>query len=524
MKNELPHNTFDYSDKREPERDIEQPVTEYEHFENYDPTKELPDYHSPSTDLLENFDAIFSTNEVIETKEVIADTFRANRIAIQSIETTVGYTNTLYEIVHQKGSRINQIKRLHADLSFYLSTAHLSIEPIFDRGTIGIIVSNKEPTILPVKSMINSNDFINTTYELPLIIGQTLTHENIIIDLIEKSHILIAGATGQGKSVLLNGLISSLLYKKHPSEVKFVLIDPGRIELNLYSVLEKHFLAKIPNADKAIVTDVWNAAETFHSLIIEMNDRFKLLWDANVRNAKEYNSRFRQRKLNPSKGHRFLPYIVVIIDKYYDIAMYMEEMYLTKLVRKAHAAGIHIILSVQRPSQDILSNNTKSYFPVRIAFRTANRLESMIILDEEGAERLSGNGDAIYKDELSKIRLQAPYISTSEIKKITQYISRQQGYDHAYNLPSNVPLSVYPLADLNDQDPLFDEAARLIVVHQQGSPSLIQRKFSIGYNRAGRLMDQLEAAGIVGPVQGSKPREVFIADEYSLEKLLSSLQ
>ncbi|MFA7494185.1 MAG: DNA translocase FtsK [Proteiniphilum sp.] len=255
-----------------------------------------------------------------------------------------------------------------------------------------------------------------------------------------------------------------------------------------------------------------------------MNDRFKLLWDANVRNAKEYNIRFRQRKLNPSKGHHFLPYIVVIIDKYYDIAMCVEEVYLTKLVRKAHAAGIHIILSVQRPSQDILSNNTKSYFPVRIAFRTASRQESMIILDEEGAERLSGNGDAIYKDELYKIRLQAPYISTSEIKKITQYISRQQGYDHAYNLPGNVPLSVYSLADLNDRDPLFDEAARLIVVHQQGSPSLIQRKFSIGYNRAGRLMDQLETAGIVGPVEGSKPREVFIADEYSLEKLLSSLQ
>lgn len=517
MKEKSTYHTFNYPDKTESEKDIENPITTHEYPEDYDPTKDLPDYHSPSTDLLENFDAIFSTNEVIETKEIITNTFQASGIAIQSIEVTVGYTNTLYEIIPQKGFRIHQIKKLHADLSFNLCTSNLSIEPLFGRGSIGIVVSNKEQTILPVKSMINFNDFIHTIHELPLIIGQTLTHENIIIDLIEKSHILISGATGQGKSILLNVMITSLLYKKHPAEVKFVLIDPGRIELNLYSVLRKHFLAEIP------VTDALHAIETFQYLIIEMNDRFKLLWDANVRNAKEYNVRFRQRKLNPSKGHRFLPYIVVIIDKYYDVAMYMEEVYLTKLVRKAHAVGIHIILSVQRPSQDILSNDTKSYFPVRIAFRTASRQESKIILDEEGAERLSGNGDAIYKDELSKIRLQVPYVSTNEIKNITQYISSQQGYDYPYTLPGNAPLPVYPLVDLNDRDPLFNEAARLVVVHQQGSPSLIQRKFSIGYNRAGRLMDQLEAAGIVGAVQGSKPREVFITDEYNLEKLLNSL-
>lgn len=523
MKEESTHHTFNYPDRTESEKDIEKPITTHEYPEDYDPTKDLPNYHSPSTDLLENFDVIFSTNEVIETKEIITNTFQASGIAIQSIETTVGYTNTLYEIIPQKGFRVNQIKKLHADLSFNLCTPNLSIEPLFGRGSIGIVVSNKEQTMLPVKSMINSNDFVNTIYDLPLIVGQTLTHENIIIDLIEKSHILISGATGQGKSILLNVMITSLLYKKHPAEVKFVLIDPGLIELNLYSVLEKHFLAKIPNSNKSIVTDGWNAAETFQSLIIEMNDRFKLLWDANVRNAKEYNTRFRQRKLDPSKGHRFLPYIVVIIDKYYDVAMYMEEVYVTKLVRKAHAVGIHIILSVQRPSQDILSDDTKSYFPVRVAFRTASRQESKIILDEEGAERLSGNGDAIYKDELYKIRLQVPYISTNEIKNITQSISSQQGYDYPYTLPENPPLPVYPLVDVNDRDPLFNEAARLVVVHQQGSPSLIQRKFSIGYNRAGRLMDQLEAAGIVGVVQGSKPRDVFITDEYNLEKLLNSL-
>lgn len=521
MKDELTHNTFNHSDKRESEGDIEQSITEHEHFEDYDPTRDLPNYHSPSTDLLENFDALFSTNKVIETKEIIANILRANHIAIQSIEVTVGYTNTLYEIIPQKGFRINQIKRLHADLSFHLSTVNLSIEPIFDRGTIGIIVSNKEQTILPIKSIINSNDFVNTIYELPLIIGQTVAHENIIVDLTEKSHVLISGATGQGKSVLLNVLITSLLYKKHPAEIKFVLIDPDRIELSLYSVLVKHFLAKTPASDEIIVTDAWNAIETFQSLIIEMNDRFKLLWDANVRNAKEYNIRFRQRKLNPSKGHRFLPYIVVIIDKYYDIAMYMEEEYLTKLVRKAHAVGIHIILSVQRPSQDILSNDTKSYFPARIAFRTASRQESKLILDEEGAERLSGNGDAIYKDELSTIRLQVPYISTNEIVDITHYIGNQQGFDYTYTLPDNAP-PAYPLVDSSDRDPLFDEAARLVVLHQQGSSSLIQRKFFIGYNRAERLMEQLEVAGIVGAVQGSKPREVFITDEYSLEKLLNS--
>ncbi len=491
--------------------------------EDYDPRKELPTYQPPSKDLLENPSPTFSSDDIIETKNKITETFRENGTGFVSIDVSVGYTNTLYEIVPRKGFRVSRIKHLQAELSFKLNTNNLSMEPIFERGAIGIIVPNKEPAILPIKSIIGSDEFATSTCELPLIIGRTLTYDNIVIDLTEKLHILVSGATGQGKSVLLNTMIASLLYKKHPAEVKLVLIDPSRLELNVYAGLEKHFLATYPDSGRTIVTDIPKAITTFHSLTVEMEDRFDLLQKARVRTVKEYNSKFRERRLNPSNGHHFMPYIVVVVDKFFDIGMSMEEDYLMKLVYRGHVAGIHLILSVQRPSRDILPDNIKSNIPTRVAFRTTSRQESRLILDKEGAEKLAGNGDAIYKDELLEIRLQVPYISTSELNKIVLHIGGQPGYDHAYPLPESILSPTVIPVDLDDRDALFEEAARLIVIHQQGSTSLIQRKFSIGYNRAGMIMDQLEAAGIVGLTQGAKPRDIFIADEYSLEKLLRNL-
>lgn len=432
---------------------------EYAALNVYDPTNDLPEYILPTTDLLENPSVLFLTSKTIEIKEKLINILQANNIDVRSLEATVGYTNTLYEITPLRGLRLNQLKNLYADLSFNLSTPNISIEPLFDRATIGLVVPNKEYITLPIKSIIESDEFSNTHYELPMIIGQTLTHKNIIIDLSKKTHILISGATGQGKSVLLNVIIASLLYKKHPAELKFVLFDPLRIELNLYSAIEKHFLAKSDYVENNVVTDIQDAMETLRSLTREMDNRLEMLLRANVRNIKEYNAMFRKRELNPSKGHRFMPYIVVIIDKYCDIATSEGETYIRRLVNNAHVAGIHLILSVQRPSQDVIHEDIKNNFPVRIAFRTSSQQDSKIILDEEGAERLCGNGDAIYKDELSKIRLQVPFISTSEVKNITRHIAKQQGYDCTYPLPlsDNSLLLKYSLNDLNVRDSLFED-------------------------------------------------------------------
>jgi S-DNA-T family DNA segregation ATPase FtsK/SpoIIIE len=493
-------------------------------FKEYDPKLELPGYVCPTIDLLEPNDIIFSTNEVIETKKKLIDTLQANRIDVSSLKTTVGYTNTLYEIVPRKGLRLSRVKDLQAELSFNMGISEISIEPLFERGAIGFIIPNKKHVKLPIKSIIESDDFIDTDYELPLIIGRTLTHKNIIIDLNEKGHMLVTGATGQGKSVLLNVIIASLLYKKHPSDLKLVLLDPVQIELSLYSIMDNHFLAKLPD-NTNVVSDTLGAFRTLESLTREMNDRIELLMKANVRSFKEYNALFRKRGINPSRGFRYMPYIVVIIDNYADLVMGEGELYIKRLVSRAHLVGIHLILSTQRPSHDVIAKDIKTSFPVRIAFRMASREDSRMILDEDGAESLSGNGDAIYKDELLKLRVQVPFISTDEVNRIASFIGSQQGFDCAYPLPEVLLYSQdLECVDLNDRDILFDEAARLIVVHQQGSTSLIQRKFSIGYNRAGRLMDQLEAAGIVGACRGSCPREVLIDDEYSLEKLLVSLE
>lgn len=510
-------------DELMPQEELDEPELEYEELEDYDPTKELSEYAFPTIDLLENIEIVFSSEEVIETKEKLINVLQTYNINIPSLETTIGYTNTLYEFVPQKGLRMNQVKNLKDELSFSFGTPNISIESLVERGSMGFVIPNKKQTILPIRSIVGAEEFINTGYELPLIIGQTLAHKNIIIDLTEKPHILISGATGQGKSVLINVIIASLLYKKYPSELKFALFDPIRIELGPYSILEKFFLAKSPGVKTNVVSDIQDAMETLRALTSEMDIRLEMLAKANVRNIKEYNTKFRRRELELSEGHRFMPYIVAIMDKCFDWIMDAGEVYIRRIVNITHLVGIHLILSIQRPSHDVIPTDIKNSFPVRIAFRTASRRDSQIILDEDGAEKLSGNGDAIYKDGSSKIRVQVPFISTDEVKNITRYIQKQAGYANAYLLPYHIPLPECSLRDLGDRDPLFDEAARLIVLHQQGSTSLIQRKFSIGYNRAGRLMDQLEAAGIVGPVQGGAHRKVYIADEYSLEKLLDSL-
>lgn len=493
--------------------------------ENYDPRKELAGYEFPSIDLLDDPSPEFSSEYIIETRSQIIETFRENGTEIISIDIAAGYTNTLYEVVPQKGFRIARIKQLQAELSFVLKTHNVSISPIFEKGAIGIIVPNKNPAILPIKSIIDSDEFVNSTprFELPMIIGRTLTHDNVIIDLTERRHILVSGATGQGKSVLLSTMITSLLYKKHPSELKLVLVDPGGLELNMFSGLRNHFLATYPDSDSVIVTDATEANMIFQSLTVEMKDRFRLLQNAHVRTLKEYNSKFRERKLNPSVGHYFMPYLVVIVDRFSDLEGSMDEKYLKEIVEMGHTVGIHLIVSMQRPSHDILPSNIKSNILTRVAFRTTSREESRMILDKERAERLAGNGDAIYKDEFREIRLQVPYISTNELIKVVTCIRSQQGYNGFYLLPENVLSPLVGVIDLDGRDALFEEAARLIVIHQQGSTSLIQRKLGIGYNRAGMIMDQLEAAGIVGLTQGAKSRDVFIADEYSLEKLLRNL-
>ena len=380
-----------------------------------------------------------------------------------------------------------------------------------------------------MQSVIASKRFQECTYDLPVALGKTITNEIFMFDLCKMPHLLVAGATGQGKSVGLNAIITSLLYKKHPAEMKMVLVDPKMVEFNIYSTIEKHYLAKLPDAEKAIITDVTKVTQTLNSLTKEMDDRYELLMAANVRTIKEYNEKFRKRRLNPLKGHRFLPYIVVIIDEFGDLIMTAGkeiEMPIARIAQKARAVGIHMIIATQRPTTNIITGTIKANFPARMAFRVTSQIDSRTILDMSGANQLIGRGDMLFSQGSDLVRIQCAFVDTPEVEEITQYIGKQQGYAHAFELPEFVgagdddrPGAV----DLSDKDPLFEEAARLIVVHQQGSTSLIQRKFSIGYNRAGRLMDQLEAAGIVGPTQGSKPRDVLIADEYSLEQKINSI-
>lgn len=502
----------------------------YEELDDYDPTKDLSNYYFPSIGLLKTYE-LRNTNreEIEETKIKIISILQTNNIEIISIQANIGYVNTLYEIVPKAGFRISKIKQLITDLAFALLVPQLSVEPIMERGIIGIIVPNKNFLILPLQALIASRGFQESDFVLPLALGRTMKVENFIVDLTTQPHILIGGATGQGKSVLLNNMILSLLYKRHPAELKFVLVDTHIVEFNLYSRIEKHYLAKLPSTERAIISDIYKAEQTLRSVCKEMDDRYDLLLKSGTKNISDYNQKFKKRRLNPLQGHRFLPYIVVIIDEYSDLAMTSgkeTESSLIQLTRKAHIVGIHIILATQRPTKNIITGDLKANFPVRIAFKVSSSLESRIITDKNGAEELSGRGDALYCDGMNVMRIQVPYVSTEEIEGIAAFIGNQQGYRSAYELPEYIGFNDnYNIGniDLSDKDPLFDEAARLIVVHQQGSTSLIQRKFSIGYNRAGRLMDQLEVAGIVGPAEGSKPRDVLISDEYSLEQKLNSI-
>jgi len=521
------HPAFDT--KTADDGDILQP----EQQEDYDPRKDLSSFRFPTMNLLKVYDTgnrAVDMNEQNENKEKIIHTLRNYGIEITSIKATVGPTITLYEIVPQAGVRISKIRNLEDDIALSLSALGIRIiAPMPGKGTIGIEVPNKDPQIVSMQSVITSKRFQECEYDLPVALGKTITNEVFIFDLTKMPHLLVAGATGQGKSVGLNAIITSLLYKKHPSEMKMVLIDPKMVEFNIYSTIEKHYLAKLPDEEKAIITDVTKVTQTLNSLTKEMDDRYELLMKAHVRTIKEYNEKYVKRRLNPEKGHRYMPYIVVVIDEFGDLIMTAGkeiEMPIARIAQKARAVGMHMVIATQRPTTNIITGTIKANFPARMAFRVTSQIDSRTILDMSGAKQLIGRGDMLFSQGSNLIRIQCAFVDTPEVEEITQYIGKQRGYDFAFPLPEvtsdadNTPGAV----DLNDKDALFDEAARLIVVHQQGSTSLIQRKFSIGYNRAGRLMDQLEAAGIVGAAQGSKPREVFIADEYSLEKLLDSLR
>ncbi|WP_238480330.1 FtsK/SpoIIIE family DNA translocase [Mangrovibacterium lignilyticum] len=498
----------------------------------YDPTLDLSNYKFPSVDLLDDHPSgsnEVSNEELISNKNKIVETLRHYKIEIVKIRATIGPTITLYEIVPAPGVRISKIKNLEDDIALSLAALGIRIiAPIPGRGTIGIEVPNQQPEVVSMRSIVSSKKFQESTAELPVVLGKTISNETFLIDLAKMPHILVAGATGQGKSVGLNAIISSLLYKKHPSQLKLVMIDPKKVELSLYSTIEKHFLAKLPDDEEPIITDIQKVKNSLNSLNIEMDNRYDLLKKAHARNIKEYNAKFVDRKLNPEKGHRFLPYIVVIIDEFADLIMTAGkeiELPIARIAQLARAVGIHMIIATQRPSTNIITGVIKANFPTRIAFKVASMIDSRTILDTPGANQLIGKGDMLIAMGSSMTRLQCAFVDTPEVERICEHIANQQGYPTAFLLPEYAGEGDgNPLAtDLNNRDELFDDAARVVVMNQMGSTSMIQRKFSIGYNRAGRIMDQLEAAGIVGPSEGSKARQVQVQDEYSLEQLLNSL-
>ncbi|GHT75957.1 DNA translocase FtsK [Bacteroidia bacterium] len=500
----------------------------------YDPTLDLSHYKFPSLDLLRKYesnDTQVNYEEQNENKNRIIKTLDNYGIKIKSIKATVGPTITLYEIIPEDGIRISKIKNLEDDIAMSLAAMGIRIiAPMPGKGTIGIEVPNKEPKMVSMFSIIASRKYQESNFELPIALGKTITNEVFMVDLCKMPHLLVAGATGQGKSVGLNAAITSLLYKKHPAELKFVLVDPKMVEFSIYSIIEKHFLAKLPDSENPIITDFTKVIYTLNSLTKEMDDRYALLQKAGSRNVKEYNEKFINRRLNPLKGHKFMPYIVVIIDEFGDLIMTAGkeiELPIARIAQKARAVGIHMIIATQRPTTNIITGTIKANFPARVAFRVTSMIDSRTILDGPGANQLIGRGDLLFFQGSDMTRVQCAFVDTPEVDKISKFIGNQTGFPTALMLPEYVgegsDEGKQPI-DLSEKDPMFEEAARLIVIHQQGSTSLIQRKFSIGYNRAGRLMDQLEAAGIVGPTQGSKPREVYIADEYHLEQILNSLQ
>ncbi|GAB2784972.1 DNA translocase FtsK [Rhabdobacter roseus] len=503
-------------------------------FGQYDPTIDLPAYQFPTVDLLneisDNHQEKVSQDELESNKERIVETLKSYGINIAKIKATIGPTVTLYEIVPEAGVRISKIQNLEKDIALSLAALGIRIiAPMPGRGTIGIEVPNKNRETVFIRSVLGSERFQKSTYDLPIVLGKTVSNEIHIVDLAKMPHLLMAGATGQGKSVGLNVILASLIYKKHPAQLKFVLVDPKKVELTLFNKLERHYLAKLPNSEEAIITDTKKVIYTLNSLCIEMDSRYDLLKEAAVRNLKEYNAKFVQRRLNPEKGHRFLPYIVLVIDELADLMMTAGkevETPIARLAQLARAVGIHLVVATQRPSVKVITGLIKANFPARLSFRVTSSIDSRTILDTGGAEQLVGQGDMLLAINSDIIRLQCPFIDTREIEDVCDFIGSQRGYESAYALPEyegDEASEGRAELDAEDFDPLLGEAARLLVAHQQGSTSLIQRKMKLGYNRAGRIVDQLEITGIVGPFTGSKARDVLFHDLESLEQHLRSL-
>lgn len=502
-------------------------------FGEFDPTLELQNYRFPTIELLKDYNAggggiTINQEELEENKNNIVNTLKNYKIEIAQIKATVGPTVTLYEIVPEAGVRISKIKNLEDDIALSLSALGIRIiAPIPGKGTIGIEVPNKNSTIVSMRSVVASAKFQNAEMQLPVALGKTISNETYVVDLAKMPHLLMAGATGQGKSVGLNAVLTSLLYQKHPAEVKFVLVDPKKVELTLFNKIERHYLAKLPNSEEAIITDNTKVINTLNSLCIEMDNRYDLLKDAMVRNIKEYNEKFKARKLNPENGHKYLPYIVLVVDEFADLIMTAGkevETPIARLAQLARAIGIHLIIATQRPSVNVITGMIKANFPARIAFRVTSKIDSRTILDTGGADQLIGKGDMLYTQGNNLVRLQCAFVDTPEVEKIVDFIGAQKAYPDAHLLPeyegeeSGTGLDI----DVSERDKLFREAAEILVTAQQGSASLLQRKLKVGYNRAGRIIDQMEAAGIVGPFEGSKARQVLITDLVALDEFLNN--
>lgn len=501
-------------------------------FGEFDPKLELGKYKFPTLDLLDPHGVTggitINQEELEENKNKIVSTLKNYKIGIAQIKATIGPTVTLYEIVPEAGIRISKIKNLEDDIALSLAALGIRIiAPIPGKGTIGIEVPNKNSTIVSMRSVIASKKFQNAEMQLPIAFGKTISNETFVVDLAKMPHLLMAGATGQGKSVGLNAVITSLLYKKHPAEIKFVLVDPKKVELTLFNKIERHFLAKLPNSEEAIITDNTKVINTLNSLCIEMDNRYELLKQAMVRNIKEYNTKFKARKLNPNDGHKFLPYIVLVVDEFADLIMTAGkevEAPIARLAQLARAIGIHLIIATQRPSVNVITGIIKANFPARIAFRVTSKIDSRTILDAQGADQLIGRGDMLYTQGNDVTRIQCAFVDTPEVEKITEYIGSQRAYPSAHELPEYVGEESGTSLDndISERDKLFRDAAEVVVIAQQGSASLIQRKLKLGYNRAGRIIDQLEAAGIVGPFEGSKARQVLVQDIFALDQLLKN--
>ncbi len=524
------------------EMEVENPVYEEHTIENlskdlvkdfgeFDPKLELSSYKFPELNLLRDYNnenINIDKAELENNKNKIVETLNNYKIGIASIKATIGPTVTLYEIVPNAGVRISKIKNLEDDIALSLAALGIRIiAPIPGKGTIGIEVPNKKPSVVSMKSVLSSKKFQNTKMELPIALGKTISNETYVVDLAKMPHLLMAGATGQGKSVGLNAVLASLLYKKHPAEVKFVLVDPKKVELTLFNKIERHYLAKLPDTEESIITDTMAVINTLNSLCIEMDNRYDLLKNAFVRNIKEYNTKFRARKLNPENGHRFLPYIILVIDEFADLIMTAGkeiETPIARLAQLARAIGIHLIVATQRPSVNVITGIIKANFPTRVAFRVTSKIDSRTILDFQGADQLIGKGDMLISTGNELTRLQCAFIDTPEVENLTDFIGSQRAYSSAHILPEYIgeESGTSVEVDIADRDKLFEEAAHLIVNSQQGSASLLQRKLKLGYNRAGRIIDQLEAANIVGPFEGSKARQVLVTDVISLQKLFDN--